>query len=91
MFRFEFKRALGHVWYVHPLLWGYCTLYYTFETYYQVAHAWADNYKPFLIVLAVQVLVCLVLFVLVIKYPNDSPHRQHSIFYEPDLTCDLLP
>lgn len=34
MFKFEFKRALGHVWYVHPLLWGYCTLYYTFETYY---------------------------------------------------------
>jgi hypothetical protein len=28
MWRFEYKRALGHTWYLHPLLFTYCTLLY---------------------------------------------------------------
>lgn len=26
---FEYNRALGHVWYMHPLLWSYSFLFYT--------------------------------------------------------------
>ena len=26
---FEYYRALGHVWYVHPLFWWYSTFYYS--------------------------------------------------------------
>jgi hypothetical protein len=28
MYRFEYKRALGHIWYMHPLLWAYTAIYY---------------------------------------------------------------
>lgn len=28
MYRFEYKRALGHIWYMHPLVWAYTAIYY---------------------------------------------------------------
>ena len=31
MFRFEFKRALPHIWYMHPFFWAYTSFYYSAE------------------------------------------------------------
>jgi len=92
MFKFEYKRALGHIWYMHPLLWAYTSLYYLAEMYLQTKNATnVEIFKPYYILLACQALVAIVLTALVLWFQQDSPHRQHSVYYEPDLTGNLLP
>jgi hypothetical protein len=37
---FEYVRALGHIWYLHPLLWWYSLFFYSFML---TAHIFEDD------------------------------------------------
>jgi hypothetical protein len=93
MYRFEYKRALGHIWYMHPLLWAYTAIYYLISL---VLHFYSPGVMSniniaFLSLLGCQTVISFMLVALAIKYPQDSPHRKHNIYYEPDLNGNLLP
>jgi hypothetical protein len=53
MFKFEYFRALGHVWYMHPLIWSFTTVYYCVELCLQMAFSLHQhNTLAFYIILA---------------------------------------
>ena len=77
MMFFEYRRALGHVWYVHGLFWWLSaficfadlTLFYTIEQ--DVTHEAADT--NITIVLLIGGSLAILLGVLKIIYPDDLP------------------
>jgi hypothetical protein len=42
MMRFEYKRALGHAWYLHKLFWGYTFFYSSFA---MIHHIFGKDYE----------------------------------------------
>lgn len=73
---FEFRRAIGHIWYMHPLLWWYTTLYYGFilcsdALTSNLNEIFLDNRLALFILLLCQVCATLVLSVLSFVYPQD--------------------
>ena len=85
MSRFEFRRAIGHIWYMHPLLWFYTTLYYVFVLCSNALNQNQifSNQLPLFILLLCQVCSTLVLAVLSLVYPRDiSLKRLNYVQFE---------
>ena len=90
MWRFEYKRALGHTWYLHPLLFGYCAFYYSAQILIQIKFLIIDTSFVYYIILGLQVLFSLILTVLTIKYPNDNPHLIYTQEFRADVVSERL-
>ena len=88
---FEFKRALGHAWYLHTAL---CLYSFFFSSGQLIYHLLKDAKKDdgkvihwkdiIMYLLATQVLVCLSLFVLAIVYPRDTPFSNRDFIRGPN-------
>ena len=79
MMLFEYKRALGHVWYVHPLFWWFSIIVYESDVV-----LWRTENKPsnsdWHIVLAFvsASIFSLFLGLLSILFPNDVPYERRD-------------
>jgi hypothetical protein len=97
--RFEFRRAIGHIWYMHPLLWWYTTLYYVFilssDALSKNVSGNFNERLPLFILLLCQVCSTLILAVLSSVYPRDiSLKRLNYVQFEledDNINTRLLP
>lgn len=78
MFKFEYKRALNPVFYLHPLLWMYTTAYYGAELYFQYHYTLNKGTLLYYILLICQIVVSLIASMMVLEFNDDSPYRMQS-------------
>ena len=86
MLRFEYRRAIGHIWYMHPLfIWLSFVIYLVDLVYTIVLKNSVDightRLVTSLIIIDSIILVCsLVLGILVVAYPEDTPKERRNYF-----------
>lgn len=70
---FEYYRALGHIWYLHPLFWWYSSFYYGVSLWVELKSGVPGPALKFLaICLMLQVVLCVILGVLACVQPKDA-------------------
>ena len=90
MMRFEYKRALGHAWYLHKAFWCYAFLFSASALIYHMLDVdknenTLEELRDIVFwLIAAQVLVCLTLFVLSIVYPRDTPFTNRQFIRGPN-------
>ena len=93
LIRFEFRRALGHVWYMHPILWWYSTVYYVCILCLELKEKQLSKITLFVLLL-LQVCATLVLAVLSYLYPRDISLKELNYVHidsVDELNIQLLP
>jgi hypothetical protein len=91
MMRFEYKRALGHAWYLHKAYWCYAFLFSCASLFYHMVDVDKNGSSYYKVakdevfyLIAAQVLVCLTLFILSIVYPRDTPFTNRQFIRGPN-------
>ena len=79
MMLFEYRRALGHVWYVHPLFWWYSIVVYEADVVLWRTEIHDSKSDPNLVAaFLVASAIALLLGLLSIIYPNDVPYERRN-------------
>jgi hypothetical protein len=83
MHSFEYKRGLGHVWYLHPLFWGLSFVQYalTLAFHYTVI----PISDPLMLLNLAQVIGTLLLCVIAYYYPYDVLYARRTYVKVRDL------
>ena len=85
MMLFEYKRALGHVWYVHPLFWWFSIIVYEADVVlWRTQHDPEKDGSDWHLVVA---FICASVFslflgLLSILFPNDVPYERRDYITE---------
>ena len=90
---FEYYRALGHIWYLHPLFWWYSAFYYGASLWIELKSGVEGPTLKFLaICLMLQVVLCVILGVLVCLQPKDAhfERRNYINVSERNLSVNLV-
>ena len=81
MMTFEYRRALGHVWYVHPLFWWFSISVYAADVtlWNTESHGQGAKSSLFLALsFVIATFLSLFLSVLSIVYPDDVPFERRG-------------
>ena len=87
MMLFEYKRALGHVWYVHPLFWWFSIIVYEADVVlWRTKEGNTPKTSDWHIVVAFisASIFSLVLGLLSILFPNDVPYERRDYIASSD-------
>ena len=76
---FEYVRALGHIWYMHPLLWWYSTFFYSFMlTVHLIEDSTYVAHGAIYYLIGSQAVVCLMLGILSCIYRTDQHYERRG-------------
>ena len=85
MLRFEYMRALGHIWYMHPLFVWLSATVYVIDLIYEMTFAddksHPNSFKKFKLVLVMGIIMLCCTFALgflVTAYKKDVPYERRN-------------
>ena len=81
MMLFEYRRALGHVWYVHPFFWWFSVVVYEADIVLwrtDTRHTASDSDSNLVIAFIVVGCFSMFLGLLSIVFPNDVPKERRD-------------
>ena len=85
MMLFEYKRALGHVWYVHPLFWWFSIIVYEADVVlWRTQHDVAKSDWHLVVAFICASIFSLFLGLLSILFPNDVPFERRDYIASSD-------
>ena len=93
MMLFEYRRALGHVWYVHPLYWWFSLIAYAADvTLWNTdkEHKKSESDTNLVAAFIFACAISLYLGVMAIVFPNDVPYERRNYMESSDQNAKLL-